>query len=228
MKQIKWYMMILLTVLFCVMSAPAMADEAAEAAGEVAVASVKMTFTDVAPEAWERAAIQYAYDNGLMKGESATEFRPQEFINRGMLVTILYRMAGEPEVKGSCNFWDVHYGDYYYDAVIWAVQNGIAQGVSATEFNANIPITKEQVAAIFRRYSEHKGYDVTAAANLGAFVDGGMVSSWAAEDVSWCVSAGLLRGNADKVLSAQAFLTRGETAAILMRYGMEYLPAKGE
>lgn len=225
MKQIKWYMMILLTVLLCAVAAPAMAADEGDGAP---VASTKMDFADVAPEAWDRAAIQYAYDNGLMKGESAAEFCPQKFINRGMLVTILYRMAGEPEVKGSCDFWDVHYGDYYYDAVIWAVENGIAQGVSASQFNANIPITKEQVAAIFRRYSEHRGYDVTAAANLGAFVDGGMVSSWATEDVSWCVSAGLLRGNADKVLSAQAFLTRGETAAILMRYGLEYLPTQGK
>ncbi len=225
MKQIKCLLVILLAVLFCLMSAPAMAEVNAD---EVAAAGKKLNFTDVAQDSWGREAIRFVYDNDLMKGESATEFRPWDYISRGMLVTILYRMEGEPELAGNSDFWDVRYGDYYYDAVIWAVANGIAQGVSATEFNADIPLTKEQGAAMLRRYSEYKGYDVAATASLAGFVDGMMVSSWAAEDVSWCVGAGLLRGNTGGTLSAQAFLTRNETAVVLMRYCTEYLPTKAK
>lgn len=225
MKQIKCFLMILTAVFFCLMSAPAMAVVNAD---DIAAADKSLNFADVAQDFWGQEAIRFVYENGLMKGESSTEFRPLDYISRGMLVTVLYRIEGEPELKGSSDFWDVRYGDYYYNAVIWAVANGIAQGVSATEFNADIPLTKEQGAAMLRRYSEYKGYDVAATASLGGFVDGGMVSSWAAEDVSWCVGAGLLRGNTGGTLSAQAFLTRNETAVVLMRYCTEYLPSKAE
>ena len=109
-------------------------------------------FSDVKTSAWYHEDVQYVSENGLMKGTGENLFSPDATTTRGMIVTILYRLEGEPSPTGACPFQDVASGKYYEKAITWAAENGIVSGFSADTFGPDQNITREQMAAILYRY----------------------------------------------------------------------------
>ena len=180
--------------------------------------AIKADFADVAAGDWYADAVQYVFENGMMSGTSETTFSPTLTTTRGMIVTILYRLEGTPAVTGTTAFTDVAAGQYYADAVAWAAQNGIVSGTSATTFSPDGVITREQMAAILYRYAQHKGYDVTAKADLSVFTDAAQVSTYATDAMAWANASGLISGTSATTLSPAGSATRAQVATILMRF----------
>ena len=174
-------------------------------------------FADVPASAWYADAVQYVFDNGMMNGTSATQFSPDGTTTRGMIVTILHRLEGEPAAAAS-SFTDVAAGSYYEDAVNWAAANGIVNGVSETSFAPNTAITREQMAAILYRYAQFKGYDVSTSGSLGGYADASDISAYAATAMQWANGEGLINGVTDTTLDPQGSATRAQVATILMRF----------
>ena len=177
-----------------------------------------LPFTDVAEGDWFHDAVQYAYENGLMDGVGDGQFAPKATTNRAMVVTILYRLAGEPDVSGDVAFTDVAPGQWYSNAVAWAAQKGIVNGISETEFAPSGDLTREQLATILYRYAQDQGYDVSAQADLSGFPDAGDIQSYATQALSWAVAEGLLQGFEDDSLQPGGTATRAQIATILMRF----------
>ena len=177
-----------------------------------------LPFTDVAETDWFHDAVQYAYENGLMDGVGDGQFAPNATTNRAMVVTILYRLAGEPDVSGDVGFADVAAGQWYTDAVLWAAQKGIVNGISATEFSPAGDLTREQLATILYRYAQDQGYDVSASADLSGFPDADQIQSYATQALSWAVAEGLLQGFEDDSPQPGGTATRAQIATILMRF----------
>ena len=177
-----------------------------------------LPFHDVTEGDWFYDAVRYAYETGLMDGVGDSLFAPNSQTTRAQLVTILYRLEGEPEVSGTSGFTDVEAGTWYTDAVAWAAANGIVNGVSETEFAPGKNITREQLATILFRYAEAKGYDVSARADLSAYPDADQIQSYAAESVAWAVAEGLIQGFEDNTLRPAGNATRAQIATILMRF----------
>ena len=184
----------------------------------VTFAEAPLPFPDVAEGDWFYDAVRYAYETGLMDGVGDSLFAPNSETTRAQLVTILYRLEGEPEVSGTSGFTDVEAGTWYTDAVAWAAANGIVNGVSETEFAPGKDITREQLATILFRYAEAKGYDVSARADLSAYTDADQIQSYAAESVAWAVAEGLIQGFEDNTLRPAGNATRAQIATILMRF----------
>ena len=177
-----------------------------------------LPFTDVKEGDWFHDAVRYVYDNGLMDGVGDGQFAPNATTNRAMVVTILYRLAGEPAVSGDAAFTDVAAGQWYTDAVLWAAQKGIVNGVSETEFSPAGDLTREQLATVLYRYAQDQGYDVSAQADLSGFPDAGDIQSYATQALSWAVAEGLLQGFEDDSLQPGGTATRAQIATILMRF----------
>ena len=178
-------------------------------------------FTDVSESDWFFNDVKFVYQNGLMNGTSATTFSPEGTTSRGMIVTILWRMAGSPDMEDKIwgyPFADVDATAYYGTAVYWARLNGIAGGYDDATFGPNDPITREQMAAILYRYAQYKGYDVSAKADLNKFTDADEISNYALEALQWANAEGLINGKGDGVLDPKGQATRAEAAAILMRF----------
>ena len=184
----------------------------------VTFAEAPLPFPDVAEGDWFYDAVRYAYETGLMDGVGDNLFAPNSETTRAQLVTILYRLEGEPEVSGTSGFTDVEADTWYTDAVAWAAANGIVNGVSETEFAPGKDITREQLATILFRYAEAKGYDVSARADLSAYPDADQIQSYAAESVAWAVAEGLIQGFEDNTLRPAGNATRAQIATILMRF----------
>lgn len=139
-----------------------------------------------------------------------------------MLVTILYRAEGEPEVSSENPYTDVAEGTWYSDAVAWADANGIVKGFGDGTFGPNENITREQIAAIMMRYADYKGVDTGARADLSGYADADDISDWAYENMQWANAEGLITGRSNNMLVPQGNTTRAETAAILMRFCEKY------
>ncbi|MFQ8985032.1 MAG: S-layer homology domain-containing protein, partial [Evtepia sp.] len=167
---------------------------------------------------WFYDAVRYAYETGLMDGVEDNLFAPNSETTRAQLVTILYRLAGEPEPGGDSGFSDVAAGIWYTDAVAWAAENGIVNGVSDTEFAPGDDITREQLAAILYRYAAYQGYDVSQRADLSGFGDASSISGYAQEVLSWAHAQGLVLGFEDGSLRPQGTASRAQIAAVLMRF----------
>ena len=178
----------------------------------------KLPFTDVKEGDWYYRAVRYAVQQGLFKGVTDTTFAPNSKLNRAMAVTILYRLAGEPESTEQVTFTDVKEGAYYYKAVAWALENGITTGVDATRFAPNADVTREQMVTFLHRYAEVSGQDVNRMASLSSFRDAGSVSNYAREAMAWAVGNGILQGMEQDLLAPQGTATRAQAAAILMRF----------
>ena len=182
-------------------------------------------FTDVSASQWYHEAVDYAVVNGLFAGTSDTTFTPNGEMTRGMLVTVLWRMAGKPEAKADASFRDVDADQYYAVAVAWAKENGIVAGTSDTTFSPNAKITREQMASILYRYAKLNGMDVTKTADLASFPDADRVSAYAGEALAWAVENGLVSGT---LRGGKAYLdptgnaTRAQVASILMRYAKTF------
>ena len=177
-----------------------------------------LPFPDVTEGDWFYDAVRCAYENGLMDGVGDSLFAPNSQTTRAQLVTILYRLAGEPEPGGDSGFSDVAAGTWYTDAVAWAAQNGIVNGVSDTEFAPGDDITREQLAAILYRYAACQGYDVSQRADLSGFGDASSISGYAQEALSWAHAQGLVLGFEDGSLRPQGTASRAQIAAVLMRF----------
>lgn len=188
--------------------------EQPEEPGTTTVADI---FSDVVPGAWYTDAVQYAYDNGLMTGTSATTFEPNTTTTRGMIVSMLHRLEGSPAV-GIADFSDVASGDWYADPVAWAASEGIVGGYGDGTFGPNDPITREQMASILYRYADYKGLDVSARASLDAYSDADSVSPWASDVMSWAVSEGIISGMTEDTLAPQGTATRAQVAAMFQRF----------
>ena len=176
-----------------------------------------LPFHDVTEGDWFYDAVRYAYENGLMDGVGDNLFAPNSETTRAQLVTILYRLAGEPEPGGDSGFADVETGTWYTDAVAWAAQNGIVNGVSDTEFAPGDDITREQLVTVLYRYAESKGYDVSASADLSGYPDAGQVQDYAQPAMAWAVAEGIVEG-VDGNLNPTGDATRAQIATILMRF----------
>ena len=177
----------------------------------------KLPFTDVSTSDWFYSDVMFVYENGLFSGTDSRSFSPNASMTRAMLVTVLYRLEGEPAGTGSSSFSDVSSGSYYEKAVAWAAANGIVTGTGSTSFSPDAKVTREQLAAILYRYAQYKKLDTDAGAKLDSFSDAGNVSGYASEALSWAVSEGLINGASGR-LTPKGDATRAQVAAILHRF----------
>lgn len=176
-------------------------------------------YTDVAPDAWYRTAVDYVIENGLMVGTSATTFSPEASTTRAQLVTILWRLEGSPVVNYLMDYEDVPEDAWYAEAVRWAASKGIAGGYGEGIYGPEDDITREQMALILYRYAQHKGYDTTQGGmEVREFTDYEEISDWALEGMTWAVNAGLLSGKDNGILDPIGDATRAEVAQILMNF----------
>ncbi|MBR7082300.1 MAG: S-layer homology domain-containing protein [Oscillospiraceae bacterium] len=175
-------------------------------------------FKDVDPNAWYIEYIDYVIENGLMNGVSEDLFAPNATTTRAMIVTILYRLEGSPDVSGTNPFKDVKSSQWYTNAIIWAAENDIVTGYGDGKFGINDDITREQLAAIMYRYAKYKGYDVTKAADLSGYTDASGISEWALDAMKWAVAEELITGRTATTLAPKGNATRAEAAAILTRF----------
>ena len=178
---------------------------------------VKLPFTDVSTSDWFYDDVAFVYENGLFSGTDSRSFSPNASMTRAMLVTVLYRLEGEPTVTGRSSFTDVRSGAYYEKSVIWAAANGIVTGTDSTSFSPDAKVTREQLAAILYRYAQYRKLDTDASAKLNSFTDADSVSAYASEALGWAVSEGLINGASGKLMP-KGDATRAQVAAILHRF----------
>lgn len=174
-------------------------------------------FADVAKGSWYYEGVRYAYENGLMSGTGEGTFSPDLPTSRGMLVTILYRLAGSP-AAGSASFTDVAKGQWYADGVAWASANGVVSGYPDGSFRPNDTITREQMAAILYQYARIQGKLDDSRADLSIFADLDSLSAYAKEPMSWAVAQGLFSGVSADTLAPGGSTTRAQAAVILTAF----------
>ena len=174
-------------------------------------------FTDVRSTDWFYDAVNYVYSEGIMDGTSVYMFSPNNATSRGMLVTILWRLAGEPVVTGT-SFSDVSSSAYYYYAVLWASKYGIVDGLGNNMFGPDQAITREQFAVILYRYAQHCGYSTSANSTLVGYADSNKISSYALTAMRWACGAGLFEGDERANLNPQGQTTRAAAAKLLMTF----------
>ena len=177
-------------------------------------------YTDASPDSWYASAVRYTYDNGLMNGTGEYSFEPESSMTRAMLVTVLWRYAGQPQAAAN-PFTDVPGGEWYTQAVAWAAENGVVNGIGGGKFDPNGRVTREQAAAILFRYAAKSGFDTSARGNLDQYPDRGDVSGYAVEPLSWAVAEGLIKGTDNGngiLLDPQGNATRAQVATIIMRF----------
>ena len=175
-----------------------------------------MSFTDVADKAYYRGAVEWAVENGITKGTTATTFSPNATCTRAQAVTFLWRAAGSPEPETrAMPFTDVPVGSYYYDAVLWAVENGITKGTSDTTFTPNMTCTRAQIVAFLWRSEKSP-----AAGTANPFAD---VKSTAyyADAVLWAVKENITKGTTNTTFSPDADCTRAQIVTFLYRFTVE-------
>lgn len=189
-----------------------------------ALAAGENPFTDVSASHWAHDDITYVYENDLMNGTDGSLFSPESTTTRAQVVTVLYRLAGQPAADWENPFWDVPASAWFHDAVTWAWENDITGGVSSTHFGAGNAVTREQLAAFLYRYAQDQGYDTSARADLSGYSDAGLVSSYATEALSWANATGLITGTTGTTLSPQGSATRAQVATILSRFCQDVIP----
>ncbi len=180
--------------------------------------TVSAEFADVTKNDWFYDDVQFAVENGLFNGTSNTTFSPNAAMNRAMLVTVLYRLEGEPKVSGSSEFTDVAANQWYTDAVIWATGHKIVNGYGNGKFGPTDSITREQMAAILYRYAQYKNYSVKASNSLMHYNDYAQITPYALQALKWANAEGLINGRTGTTLAPQGTATRAEVAAILHRF----------
>lgn len=183
--------------------------------------AVKNPFADVNAGDWFYRDVLFSYEKGLMSGMDAAAFAPYANTTRAQIAVIFYRMEGSPAVEGENSFADVVRGSgtaWFYDAVTWAQKNGIMGGYDNSSFAPNDPITREQLAAIFYRYAQYKGYDTTQGGMaIREFDDYESISDYAMSAMAWAVNTGLVKGDSN-LLYPNGTATRAEIAAMLHRF----------
>ena len=193
---------------------------------DVPLASV-LPFDDVADADWFHDAVAYVYDRELMVGVTDNLFAPYNEITRGMIVSILYRLDGSPEIAETDVFGDVAAGQWYSKGVAWAAAHEIVLGYGDGTFAPNKNITREELAAILYRYAAYKGYTVTVAADAALnFTDAAEVSAYAEPALLWAVENGLINGMGDGTVCARSGATRAQAATILQNFCGKYVDEK--
>ena len=175
-------------------------------------------FTDVKETDWFYDAVRYVNQKGLFSGTTATTFSPNLATTRAMLVTVLYRLDGQPAVTGSSKFSDVSAGQYYTNAVIWATENGIVSGYGNGTFGPDALLSREQMATILYNYAKYKQYDVSKVRGLDVFADKDTVAPYAIRAMQWAYANEIISGSSATTLSPKGTATRAQVAAILMRF----------
>ena len=175
-------------------------------------------YADVADDAWYADAVAAVTQQGLMNGTSATTFSPEITTSRAMLVTVLWRMAGEP-AAASAGFADVAAGSWYAAAADWAYESGVTAGTSETTFSPDVTLTREQAVTMLCNYAAAQGIDTTqSSGSAQSYPDVESVSEWAVQAVDWAVDAGLLTGTGNGTLAPQGTASRAELATLLVRF----------
>ena len=192
--------------------------------------TVEASFAEVAPEPlpfgdvddgdWFAGAVRFVYENGMMNGVSETDFAPHAATSRSMIVTILYRLEGEPVVDYAMGFTDVAGDAYYAEAVRWAASEGIVGGYGGGLFGSDDAVTREQLAVILYRYAVYKGYDVSIGedTNILSYADFADLSEYAIPAMQWACGVGIVNGTSESTLTPQGEATRAQVAAMLMRF----------
>lgn len=193
-----------------------MPDQYVTVSAYFAPAASALPFNDVAYTSWYYDAVKFVYDKGIMDGVSYYRFAPDATITRGMVVTMLWRMAGEP-YEAAAGFTDVAAGRYYTTAVAWAARNGIVEGMTATTFAPDQAITREQLASILYRYAKWLGFSGYGS-DISGYTDAGKVSSYAYDAMSWAVRSGVVTGTSARVLDPQGTASRAAAAQMFMNF----------
>lgn len=187
----------------------------------VCPAFAESTFKDVSSSDWYAEAVRYAAENNLFTGTSATAFSPNGSMTRAMFVTVLGRFSGDTIASSNgSSFSDVAAGTWYTDSVNWAAKNGYVNGTSATTFEPEAPITREQIAVILNNYFAKTGTTIQEDSNaVTSFQDADSISAWAVDAVDFVRKTGIISGNEKGNFTPQANLTRAEAATVFMRLG---------
>lgn len=178
-------------------------------------------FTDLDRNQWYHEGIDFVLNHSLMNGVGKNKFEPYEPMSRAMLVTVLWRLAGQPKPSGSNPFSDVKNSQWFTDAIVWASENSIVNGVGKGKFEPDENVTRQQMAAIFYRYANYVGMDTSDREDLSSFPDASKVDSWATEALQWAVASSLITGSKEggKVyLLPNGNAERAQAATILMRF----------
>ena len=179
----------------------------------------ELPFVDVDADNWYYNSVKYCYDNKIIMGTTNETFSPNTNVTRGNLVTILWRMEGNPQVSGDISFPDVKETDYYYEAVKWAEKSGVVHGYDTGKFGPNNNISREQLATILNNYAKYKKKDTKAQADLTKFTDNKKISSYAREAVSWAVAKKVISGKVNgTMVDPQGKASRAEAAAMIENY----------
>lgn len=185
--------------------------------------SAELPFTDVPSTAWYYTDVQYIYARGITNGNGKGQYLPSQMVTRAGLVTMLWRMAGKPAAVRECEFSDVPSNSYYVDAVSWAVEEHIVQGVGNNQFAPYNPITREQLATMLSRYAALIADSIGIQEGiLDEFRDSVLISEFAKSAVGWACSENIIRGS-EGMLRPKGNSTRAEVAAILHRFALIYI-----
>ena len=179
-------------------------------------------FTDVRTDSWYYEAVTFVADRGYFNGTGGGLFTPNMNMNRGMFVTVLGRMAGVDvdHYSGESTFSDVSSDKYYAPYVAWGVEAGIVKGFEDGTFQPKKDITREQMAAMMRRYCDYCGIslDMSNENWMGRYTDYDEISSWALEDMTWAVSVGLMKGKTNTTINPKDMATRAQVAQVIKNF----------
>jgi hypothetical protein len=177
-------------------------------------------FTDADKQAWYHDGVHWAIEKGVMNGTGENTFEPLTSTSRAMIVTMLWRMEGSPQVDGNATFKDVPDGQWYTDAVKWAAANDIVKGYNEDAFGPMDDVTREQIVTILYRYAQFKGVDVSSGetAYLNDYTDAREIADWAVKAFRWAVDAGVIQGLTETTLSPKTNAVRAQVATMLMRF----------
>ena len=182
----------------------------------------ELPFRDVSKRDWYYDDVVYVYRNGYMDGMSSTRFGGELNTTRGQIVTILWRLTGEPRATKRSPFNDVPSSQYYYDAVCWAYDAGVVDGFDAHTFKPDQNVTREQLAAILYRYAEYMNLSTGGSAYLGKYNDENRIANWAYDAMAWANYHGIINGTSATRISPKGYATRAQIAAMLHRFAVEF------
>lgn len=175
-----------------------------------------VAFSDTANH-WAAESIDFCAARELFKGVGGGRFAPDASMTRAMFATVLYRIAGMPAVSGANSFYDVAAGQWYTDAILWGQSTGIITGYGNGLFGTNDLVTREQMCVMLSRYLQWAGYELPAVTAAKQFGDKAQISKWAADNVAFCQTRGLINGQPNNRFAPKANATRAENSTVLQR-----------
>lgn len=179
---------------------------------------VSATFYDISPADWFATSVNYVVEEGLFAGTSPTSFSPYETMTRAMAVTVLYRLAGEPQVTETAQLSDVEPNSWYSQAVAWGLETGVVEGLPDGTFHPNDQVTRQEMVAFLYRYAQDQGLDTAAPAIPETYTDRTEVESWATEAFAWAIHEGILTGTKPTLLEPQGSALRCQAATMFQRF----------